>query len=403
MVHTGEVEWEAAHWAVVRLAAARAAHEHALGAALLRALRAEVWRPMGMASFHEYAERTVGLTPRQTEERLRVALALEGLPRTSERLAEGHVHFSAVRELTRVSAPETEIEWLAAAEGKSVGEIEKLVSGRRAGDRPVDPVRAEARRHTIVLEVSAETYATYREAQARMRQGTDARMTEEEGLLLMARSVLGGPSDPGRASYQIHMTRCEACGTMTQDGRGQAVVIEPAIAELAECDAQKVDDAGKARQDVPPATRRLVVRRQHGRCAVPGCRNALFTDVHHIRLRSEGGTHDPDNLMVACAMHHGALHRGALAVEGAWSTGLRFLHADGSAYGGPANPRAAVILTEVHQALTGLGFKEREARWMVKEICPHVGADVTVSLEQAIRRALAVWRGSWTAVSAMRA
>lgn len=35
-----EVEWEAAHRAVVRLAAARAAHEHALGSALLRALRA---------------------------------------------------------------------------------------------------------------------------------------------------------------------------------------------------------------------------------------------------------------------------------------------------------------------------------------------------------------------------
>jgi hypothetical protein len=119
--------------------------------------------------------------------------------------------------------------------------------------------------------------------------------------------------------------------------------------------------------------------------------------VHHIRLRSEGGTHDPDNLIVACAMHHGALHRGALTVEGAWSTGMKFLHADGSAYGGPANPRAALILTEVHQALSGLAFKEREARWMVKEICPHVGADATVSLEQAIRRALAMWRGSRTA------
>ncbi len=100
MIHTGEVEWEAAHRDLVRLAAARAAHEHALGAALLRALRAEVWRAMGMGSFHEYAERIVGLTPRQTEERLRVAMALEGLPRASAALAEGRIHFTAVRELT---------------------------------------------------------------------------------------------------------------------------------------------------------------------------------------------------------------------------------------------------------------------------------------------------------------
>jgi Holliday junction resolvasome RuvABC DNA-binding subunit len=81
-------------------------------------------------------------------------------------------------------------------------------------------------------------------------------------------------------------------------------------------------------------------------------------------------------------------------IEGSWSTGVRFMHADGSAYGAPVNPRAAAILADVHQALTGLGFKDREARRMVKEICPHVGADATVSLEQAIRRALAIWRGS---------
>jgi hypothetical protein len=393
MIHPGgvEVEWEAAHRAVVRLAAARAAHEHALGAALLRALRAEVWRPMGTASFHEYAERIVGLTPRQTEERLRVALSLEELPRASSALAEGRVHFTALRELTRVIAPDTETEWLAVAEGKSVGEIEKLVAGQRTGDRPDDPPRAEARRHTIVLEVSAETFATYREAQAKIRKDANARLTEEDGLLLMARAILGGPSDSGRSSYQIHLTRCDACATMTMDGRGQAVVVEPAIAELAACDAQVVDDSGKARQAIPPATRRLVMRRQHGRCAVPGCRHSLFTDVHHVRLRSEGGTHDADNLVVLCAAHHGALHRGAIVVEGTWSTGLRFLHADGSAYGAPAHPRAVAILADVHLALTGLGFKDREARWMVKEICPHVGAD---SLEQAIRRALAVWRGS---------
>src|SRR5262249_36389204 len=190
MVHTGEVEWEAAHRALVRLAAARAAHEHALGAALLRAERAEVWRALGMASFFEYAERVVGLTPRQTEERLRVARALERLPKTSAALAGGRVHFTPPPGRSPVLAPRTQGEWLTASEGKSVGEIEKLVSGRRVGDRPGDRPRAEARRHRIVLEVSAETFAAYRQAQAKMRLDADARLTEEEGLLLMARTVL---------------------------------------------------------------------------------------------------------------------------------------------------------------------------------------------------------------------
>src|SRR5262249_12042454 len=191
-VHAGEVEWEAAHRALVRLAAARAAHDHALGAALLRAERAEVWRALGMASFFEYAERVVGLTPRKTEERLRVARALERLPETSAALAGGRIHFPAVRELTPRPAPPTRTAWLTAAAGKAVGEIEGLVSGRRVGDRPGDRPRAEARRHSIVLDVSAETFAAYREAQAKMRQHADAPLTEDEGLLLMARTVLAG-------------------------------------------------------------------------------------------------------------------------------------------------------------------------------------------------------------------
>jgi len=66
-------------------------------------------------------------------------------------------------------------------------------------------------------------------------------------------------------------------------------------------------------------------------------------------------------------------------------------HADDSVYGAPANPRAAaILLSDVHQALTGLGFKEREARRMVETIRPHVGAEATI--EDALRRALRGWQ-----------
>jgi Holliday junction resolvasome RuvABC DNA-binding subunit len=54
-------------------------------------------------------------------------------------------------------------------------------------------------------------------------------------------------------------------------------------------------------------------------------------------------------------------------------------------------------LSEVHQALTGLGFKEREARWMVGEVRPHVGA---MKIEDAIRCALRVWQERGRAMNA---
>jgi hypothetical protein len=331
---------------------------------------------MGCGSLFEYAERVVGLTPRQAEERLRVAKELEALPALDGALARGHTHFSVLREVSRVATPETEREWLEAMKGKTVGEIEKLVAGRARGDRPGDDVRPEARRHRVVLDLSAEVYAAFREAVGRLRKESDAQMSEEDAVLAMARLALGGPRDEGRSSYQIMMSRCEACGTATLDARGETVPVDAVAAETAGCDAQYMDARGHLAQDIPPATRRLVVRRQHGRCAVPGCRNAVFNDVHHLDLRSEGGNHDPERLVLLCGMHHSAAHQGRLIIEGTFADGLVFRHADGTAYGEPVSPATAALFSDAFLALKGMGFKEKDARIMVDRARPRAGARV---------------------------
>jgi hypothetical protein len=393
-------DWEVVHREICSLGRKRAEHEHALGQALLRAQRARVWEALGMATLFEYAERFVGLRPRQTEERLRVAAALEDLPLLEAALWEGHLHYSAVRELTRVVRPETEEAWIEAVKGKTVNEIASMVSTRDLGDLPEDPERKEPRRHRVVLEVSAETYATYREAQAKLCRDSDASLSEEDGLLLMARAVLGGPNDAGRSSYQIRMTQCSTCLATEQEGKGAAIPVEAAVAEMASCDAQRYVGTEAATQKIPPTTRRFVVARQNGRCAVPGCAIAVFTDAHHITFRSEGGTHDPDQLCVLCTAHHRAVHRGKLRIEGTWSSGIRFFHADGSEYGHPAEAdvHRAKILADVHLALCTMGFKDREARKLTAAVCPRAGANM--SLQEALRAALKAWRS--TAPSATR-
>jgi hypothetical protein len=44
--------------------------------------------------------------------------------------------FSLARELTRVAIPSTEKEWLGAARGRTVREVEHLVGGHRPGKPP---------------------------------------------------------------------------------------------------------------------------------------------------------------------------------------------------------------------------------------------------------------------------
>ena len=43
-------------------------------------------------------------------------------------------------------------------------------------------------------------------------------------------------------------------------------------------------------QSVPPAIRRLVLRRDHGRCVVPGCRHAIYVDLHHLEIPSSSAS-----------------------------------------------------------------------------------------------------------------
>ena len=119
--------------------------------------------------------------------------------------------------------------------------------------------------------------------------------------------------EEGRAGYQIALTVCPECERGQQQGGGEMIDVGSEIVEMAQCDAQHIgdptsDNPPRASQTIPPATRRQVMRRDHGQCVVPGCCNSVFVDVHHLKLRSEGVNHDPDLLAVTCGTHHRALH-----------------------------------------------------------------------------------------------
>ena len=426
-----DVSWRRAHEELVRLAMTRAGLDFEEGRWLLRAFRTGAHVECGMGSFNEYVERLFGYGPRLTQEKLRVAEALEGLPETARGLESGSISFSAARELTRVAIPVTEREWLAATKNRTVREVERLVSGHRPGSRPDDVADAGAKRHVLRFDVSGETLATFREAMAKIRRDTGEALDDDAALLLFSRHVLEGPRDDGRSSYQLALTVCERCRRGTQHGRGELVEVSPSAVEMAECDEQWVghldaaaadahvgtdvrahvgtrvdadvrnhvrtrvdadvrnhvgtrDAAARAKQSIPPARRRQVLRRDGGCCQVPGCRNGTFVDVHHLCPRAEGGTNELENLVTVCGAHHRAIHEGRLVNEGTRSTGLTFRHADGTRYGGPLSPAGADLRAQVFRALTHMGFRESEA----KHALARVPADPEITLKSLLGAAL---------------
>jgi hypothetical protein len=185
------VAWRQAHQELVRLATERAGLDFEEGRALLRAYRAGVHGRFGYASFYEYTERLFGYGPRLAQEKLRVAEALGELPETARDLQTGFISFSHARELTRVATPSTEKEWLDAARGRTVREVEQLVSGHRPGSLPDDVPDSRLKKHVLRLELSGEVFATFREAMAKIRRDAREPIDENAALLLLCRQALG--------------------------------------------------------------------------------------------------------------------------------------------------------------------------------------------------------------------
>src|SRR3984885_6019784 len=397
-------EWVRAHEALSLLARERAAADAEEGRWFLAALRSAAHVHLGYGTFGEYIERLFGYKPRSTQEKLRVAEALEQLPAIAQALANGGLNWSAARELTRVAVAETESAWLDVARGKTVHQLEALVAGKSPGDGPSSVGRRDAPRHVLRFEVAPETLALFREAMNKLkRSGTP--LDDDSALMLMARQVLGGPEEEGRASYQIALSVCPECGQGYQHASGELIPVSPEVVAMAECDGQHLgvitppvasadpakDDRAhvgvRAKQTVSPATRRSVRRRDHEQCVVPGCRNAQFLDVHHVELRSEGGGNSADNLHTLCGAHHRAVHRGELLLSGSASAGVRFRHADGSDYGQAPEPSAVQVHSKAFAALRGLGFREGEIRRALAE-CGTLGVP-GMSIERVVRDALA--------------
>lgn len=153
-------DWTVAHERIAQLGIERARRERDVCRWLLAAERLGIASRSGYASLAEYAKRMLGLKPRETEERLRMGRELSRLPVLDAALAEGELHFTSVREITRVATVETDKEWREFARGKDTREVTAAVSTRRKGARPGDRADPQLRRHRLSFEVKPETMAT---------------------------------------------------------------------------------------------------------------------------------------------------------------------------------------------------------------------------------------------------
>jgi hypothetical protein len=319
----------------------------------------------------------VGLDLGAARERVRVAHALETLPRLARALTSGELSYAKVRALTRVATPETEERLLAVGRAGTAEHVERIVRGWRRMDRKTE-VREETRRHTsralhvyqdedgMVLirgRVTPEAGAVLMRAldaareilyQQGRQQTFDAPIDvsaetpamaqqQADALTLLAEAALHHGLDPGAPGerYQV-VVHVDAPVLTDPDAPGQSALeggvrVSAGTSQRLACDASlvvmqhaadgRVVEVAARSRTIPPALRRALHHRDRS-CRFPGC-HVRFGQGHHIRHWAQGGPTALSNLALLCRRHHRAVHEEGYRVDRQADGELRFRRPDG--------------------------------------------------------------------------
>jgi len=287
--------------------------------AIMEAIELELWREYGSKDLTAYLEHVLGYGPHLALERERVARELTTLPDIYQSLRHG-LHWSKVRELTRVATPRTETAWLDAARDMNVRQIEELVKGREKGDLPSSPVKPELVKQRRTFELSEETYALFRQWKAMLSDECGELLDDDLVLATAFQRGLAGADTQERPASQVAYMICPSCRATTVDGAGIVVPVSPQTRDRALCDAEDLGDLEaetpeRVTHSVTPRVRRQVLARDHHRCTVPGCRATYGLQIHHLEHQEGGGSHKVSNQTTLCFPHHRLHHDGKLAIR----------------------------------------------------------------------------------------
>jgi hypothetical protein len=319
-----------------------------------------------------------GIAIGAAREKVRVARALEILPKISAAMSCGRLSYSKVREITRVACTETEDYLLMIAEHGTAQHVEKLVRAfRRCQD--AEELSREARQQqsrcvsyrydddgSLVLRCRLPA-----EAGARLVKALELAVEELPADTDSLKDVPAGTSPP-RVPFSVR--RADALALVAEGflahgvmeaagGDRQQIVVHVAAETLRDrtagccefehgpsmaaetarrlaCDASVValienDDGeplnvGRKTRTISSPLRRILKARDKG-CRFPGCANTRYMDAHHIEHWANGGETKPGNLVSLCRFHHHAVHEGGIRIEKLDDGALRFVKANGAA------------------------------------------------------------------------
>jgi hypothetical protein len=336
--------------------------------------RRQGWSDGATQSCAHWLNWKCGIALGAAREKVRVARALEHLPKVSAAMESGKLSYSKVREITRVATAETEDTLLTIAEHGTAQHVEKLVRAfRRCKDaeelsREVRQQENRAVRYSydedgsvlLTCRLPAETGELVLKALDLVVRGLPFKEDVPAGTLpviipisrrradalaIVAESFVarGAMEANGCDRHQIvvHVaaeTLKERTAGCCEFEHGPSMAAETArrlscdasIVTLIENDDGEPLDVGRKTRTISAPLRRLLKARDKG-CRFPGCANSRYIDAHHVVHWANGGETKPSNLVSLCRFHHHAVHEGGFRIEILDDGALRFVKPNGEA------------------------------------------------------------------------
>ena len=330
------------------------------------------WSDSATQSCAHWLNWKCGIAMGAAREKVRVAHALENLPKISAAMACGKLSYSKVREITRVASAGTEDYLLMIAEHGTAQHVEKLVRAYRRCQE-AEELSREARQQqnrcvsfrydddgSLVLncrlpaEAGARIMKALDLAAQELPRDVPAGTSEQpvsfsarraDALALVAESFLahGAIEAAGAERYQIvvHVAeetlrgRTAGCcefehGPSIAAETARRLACDASVVALIENDDGEPLNVGRKTRTISASLRRVLNARDKG-CRFPGCANARYVDAHHVEHWADGGETKPSNLVSLCRFHHHAVHEGGIRIEILDDGAFRFVKPNGVA------------------------------------------------------------------------
>ncbi len=326
------------------------------------------WSDSATQSCAHWLNWKCGIAMGAAREKVRVARALENLPKVSAAMARGNLSYSKAREITRVGNTENEDYLLMIAEHGTAQHVENLVRAyRRCQD--AEELSREARQQqnrcvsfryddegslVLTCRLPAEAGALILKALDLAVEDVPAGTSSEpvpfsarraDALARVAESFLahGVMEAPGTDRQQIivHVAaetlrnRSAGCcefehGPSMAAETARRLSCDACVVALIEDDDGEPLNVGRKTRTISAPLRRLLNARDKG-CRFPGCANARYIDFHHVQHWANGGETKPTNLVSLCRFHHRAVHEGGFHIEILDDGAFRFVAPKGAA------------------------------------------------------------------------